>query len=189
MLTIAIAAIAFGFAGPQPPLHCPATLEEVRVPAITMVYGGATFGTCCGGCDAPFTKDPVGLIAKAVKANKTVGAFQFDPVSGLRIEAEKVVAFSDYKAIRYCFTSADEKKSFDAAPAKYVTDIKSETYFCPIMEQDTNFEEAASYADYKGVRYFMCCASCVKKFRGDPAKYVKNSEGKLKALAVVTLKK
>lgn len=189
MLTIAIAAIAFGFAGPQPPLHCPATLEEVKVPAITMVYGGATFGTCCGGCDTPFIKDPGGLIAKAAKASKTVGAFQFDPISGLRIEPAKAAAFSDHKAIRYFFASDAEKKSFDAAPAKYVGEIKSETYYCPIMEQDTNFDEAASYADYKGVRYFMCCASCVKKFRSDPTKYVKNSSDKIKLLAVTTLKK
>lgn len=32
------------------------------------------------------------------------------------------------------------------------------------------------FADYKGRRYFFCCAGCVPKFKKDPAKYAKTAE-------------
>ncbi|MDX1935076.1 MAG: YHS domain-containing protein [Capsulimonadales bacterium] len=44
------------------------------------------------------------------------------------------------------------------------------------------------FADYKGNRYFFCCAGCPGKFKADPAKYVKaahiktpTASGKMKA--------
>ena len=189
ILTSMVATLALGFIGQQPPTFCPATLEEVKMPSITMVYGGTTFGTCCPDCQAPFEKDPAGLVAKAITAKKTVGVFQFDPISGLRIESAKALAYTDYKSIRYHFASKAEKKTFDATPAKFIGPITSEVYYCPIMDDATTFAEAASYADYKGVRYFLCCAACVRKFRTDPVKYSKVSPDKVKALQVVTLKK
>jgi YHS domain-containing protein len=30
------------------------------------------------------------------------------------------------------------------------------------------------YADYKGNRYFFCCAGCPEEFKKDPAKFAKN---------------
>ncbi|HVT11013.1 MAG TPA: hypothetical protein VHE55_01995 [Fimbriimonadaceae bacterium] len=190
MLTCAIAALTLGFNGPQPPLCCPSTLEEIKgAPAISMEYAGAMFGTCCGGCDTPFVKDPTGLIAKAIKADKTVGAFEYDPVTGFKVDPAKAEAFSDYKAIRYFFATADEKKTFDAKPTKFVTDVKSEAYFCPVMEQPTTSKDAAGYSDYNGVRYFMCCTYCVKKFRANPLAYVAKSAAAVKPLTVVVLKK
>jgi len=189
MLTIAIAAAAIGFTGSFPPVYCPVTLEKVETPAITMVYNGATFGTCCGQCDGPFASDPKGLIAKAIQAKKTVGVFQYDPVTGIRITADKAEAFSDYKAIRYFFGEAAEKKSFDVSPAKYIPPVKSEAYYCPIMDQATTPEEAQSFGDYKGVRYYMCCTICVKKLRQHKVGYLAKAAAAAKPLAVITLKK
>lgn len=31
------------------------------------------------------------------------------------------------------------------------------------------------FADYKGRRYYFCCAGCKPKFAADPSKYAKNS--------------
>jgi YHS domain-containing protein len=31
------------------------------------------------------------------------------------------------------------------------------------------------YADYKGRRYFFCCAGCPQDFKKDPAKYAKSA--------------
>lgn len=31
------------------------------------------------------------------------------------------------------------------------------------------------FADYKGRRYFFCCAGCPEAFKKDPAKYSKNA--------------
>lgn len=33
------------------------------------------------------------------------------------------------------------------------------------------------FADFKGKRYYFCCAGCVPAFKKEPAKYVKNSVG------------
>ena len=33
------------------------------------------------------------------------------------------------------------------------------------------------FADYKGKRYFFCCAGCPPAFKKDPAKYAKTAEG------------
>jgi|SRR5579862_3156305 len=188
MLTTALVALALGPLGPQPPIYCPTTLKEVNSPAITMEYAGAIFATCTRSCDAAFMKDPKGCIAKAIQAKKTVGVFEFDPVTGWKIDAAKAEASTDYKSIRYYFASADEKKTFDAAPGRYITDVKSEAYHCPVMDQDTTSENAASCADYKGVRYFMCCTVCVKMLRANPVKYMSNVKG-VKPLSVVILKK
>jgi YHS domain-containing protein len=31
------------------------------------------------------------------------------------------------------------------------------------------------YQDYKGRRYYFCCAGCPEAFKKDPAKYAKNA--------------
>ncbi|MFI5386773.1 MAG: YHS domain-containing protein [Fimbriimonadales bacterium] len=189
MLTSALAVMAFGLIGPEPPLHCPATLAEITgAPAIKMEYAGALFGTCCGGCDAPFAKDPVGLLAKAAKANTTVGLFGYDPVSGRKIDAKNAVAYSDYRAIRYCFASADEKKAFDVAPGKFLSDVKAEAYMCPVTGDEMTPESSRGYADYKGVRYYLCCPQCTTAFRKDPAKFADSVASAVKPLAVMTMK-
>jgi YHS domain-containing protein len=152
-----------------------------------MEYGGALFGTCCGGCDAPFLKDPKTAIAKATKANKAIGIFEYDAVTGQKIDAKKAVAFSDYKAIRYLFASADEKKSFDATPTKFVGEVKSEAYFCPVMKHATEAKNAGGFADYNGTRYYLCCGDCVAEFKKDSAKFAANAAAATKPLAAVTV--
>lgn len=171
MLT-AIAALVIGL-GPQTPLHCVTTLESITgAPATTMSYGGAIFGTCCAGCDGPFLKDPKAAIAKAVKANKAIGAFRFDPVSGKSIDGKKTAAYSDYRAIRYYFASADEKKAFDAKPSNFVGDIKAESTQCPVSKEEVAADMAFGYKDVDGVRYYICCGNCAPKFNAEPAKFV-----------------
>ena len=185
----AVLGLAIAMSGNQPPLSCPATLEPVTgKPAVTIEYAGAKFGTCCGGCDTPFVKDPASMIAKAVKANKTVGAFDFDPVSGKRIAGDKAAAYSDYKAIRYYFASIDEKKSFDATPAKFVGIVKNEAYFCPMTKEKTDAKTAGSFADYNGTRYFLCCSDCLAEFKKDPAKFAANAGAAVHPLTAVRLK-
>ncbi len=48
---------------------------------------------------------------------------------------------------------------------------------CAIMnDHSVNVKEATSkkmYSDYKGRRYFFCCAGCPDAFKKEPAKYAK----------------
>ncbi|HVT11014.1 MAG TPA: hypothetical protein VHE55_02000 [Fimbriimonadaceae bacterium] len=63
MFLVALACLTLS----RTPLCCPTSLEELKgAPTVTMEYGGALFGTCCGNCDAAFKADPKAEIAKAI---------------------------------------------------------------------------------------------------------------------------
>ena len=51
---------------------------------------------------------------------------------------------------------------------------------CAVMgSHKVNVKEATSkkmFADYKGKRYFFCCAGCPAEFKKDSAKYAKTAE-------------
>ena len=59
------------------------------------------------------------------------------------------------------------------APKKPLTKIK-----CAVMlDMDVDITRATKnkmYSDYKGRRYFFCCAACPGPFKKNPAKYVKS---------------
>ncbi|HWA81806.1 MAG TPA: hypothetical protein VG820_00120, partial [Fimbriimonadaceae bacterium] len=111
-----LASIVLGFSGPAP-IYCPATLEKITgKPALVVEYGGILFGTCCAGCGNPLLKDPAPLLANAIKEKKTVGTFEYDAVTGAKIDTTKATVYSDYRSIRYFFNSAAEKKTFDKGP-------------------------------------------------------------------------
>ena len=48
-----------------------------------------------------------------------------------------------------------------------------ETVTCPVM--GTTFPKSKAFAvkEYKGKKYYLCCAHCVSEFDKDPAKYAK----------------
>lgn len=58
-------------------------------------------------------------------------------------------------------------------PTKAPTKIK-----CAVMTKDeVDIAKATKdkmYADYKGRRYYFCCAGCPGAFKANPAKYAKN---------------
>jgi YHS domain-containing protein len=63
----------------------------------------------------------------------------------------------------------------DQKPAK-----KEDTKMtCAVMKDDPVVVAKATkdglFADYKGRRYFFCCAGCKPKFEKDPAKYAKTA--------------
>lgn len=51
------------------------------------------------------------------------------------------------------------------------------TISCAVMPDDkvdiAKATKGHMYADYKGRRYFFCCAGCPEKFKANPAKYSK----------------
>jgi YHS domain-containing protein len=59
-------------------------------------------------------------------------------------------------------------KKFKAEPIKY---IKTELT-CPVMGETVDKEVSTVY---DGVKYYFCCAPCVKKFEKDPQKYLNKS--------------
>jgi YHS domain-containing protein len=61
------------------------------------------------------------------------------------------------------------------AAAKPKTEVK-----CPVMKMNkVNIVKATQkkmFADYKGRRYFFCCAGCPDAFKKDPVKWSKGAE-------------
>lgn len=45
---------------------------------------------------------------------------------------------------------------------------------CPVLgDVIPSADKAAGFQDYKGKRYYFCCAGCPEKFAADPEKYAK----------------
>ena len=65
--------------------------------------------------------------------------------------------------------------AFTAAPAVFADPPKTkpaEQKFCPVMTKDEIDPEHSKYETYKGVKIYLCCDTCVTKFRRDPAAYL-----------------
>ena len=50
---------------------------------------------------------------------------------------------------------------------------------CPISGEETDEHGAPYVYEYKGKKYNLCCAMCVKDFKKDPDKYVKMIEDQM----------
>ncbi|QYK52738.1 MAG: YHS domain-containing protein [Fimbriimonadaceae bacterium] len=151
-------------------------------------YNGARYFFCCGGCDTNFAKSPAKYLETQAKAKKVAGDFMFDPVTGMRLKSPAIIAeTSDYKGVRFHFSSKANKDMFDKEPAKYGTMPKKEALYCAVAgEEIENYSSAASYVDYKEVRYYTCCTGCVGKLKADPAKYVGNAKDHIKTPGIAT---
>ncbi len=71
--------------------------------------------------------------------------------------------------------------AFAGPPAKKPAPKAAKTEVaCAVMhDHKVNIKEATGkkmYADYKGHRYFFCCAGCPAEFKKDPAKVAKGAE-------------
>ncbi len=165
------------------PLSCPINLEPVTKGTPVTDYNGVRFTYCCGGCDAEFIKAPQAALEKAAKAGKTVGVFLFDPVSQKPIDSEKAAGgSSDYKGVRFFFSSTEDKTTFDKSPAKFGVLPKKEALFCPINKAPVaSYDKASGYGDYEGTRYYFCCAGCDTPFAKDPAKFAPDAKDYVKA--------
>lgn len=170
MLTTLIASVVLGAPTP-PPLSCPVMGNKVSEGQVMVDYNGVRVSFCCAGCDASFEKDPAKYLANT--KGKTVGTFLFDPVARTRIVPNKAEGgWSDYKGIRFFFTTAANKAAFDKDPGTYGVMPKQEALQCPVSrEKMKSYLDAWAYQDVKGVRYYICCGGCVPTFAGNPGNY------------------
>lgn len=154
-------------------LKCPVTGEDVVAKSNLVEYAGARYAFCCPGCDSQFLKTPAKFLEARVKAGATSGVFLFDPVSHQRLDLKEAKATSDYKGVRYPFASTEDKAAFDKSPATFAQVPKMEALYCPVgKEAVPSMAKASDYADYDGVRYYLCCPGCMDPFQKDPKKYL-----------------
>ncbi|MBY0460393.1 MAG: hypothetical protein K2V38_24015 [Gemmataceae bacterium] len=48
----------------------------------------------------------------------------------------------------------------------------AEQKFCPVMTKDEIDPNYSKFETYKGVKIYLCCDTCVAKFKRDPAAYL-----------------
>ncbi len=70
-------------------------------------------------------------------------------------------------------TVSDAPPNSTVSNAAPVANVNAEgKLLCPVQRNTIASKEVASgHSDYKGKRYYFCCAECKPKFDADPAKY------------------
>lgn len=154
------------------PLACPVLGEPVPTGALSVDYRGLKVSFCCGGCDSKFLKEPEKFLAASAESGDAIAVSLFDPVSQTRLDLEQAKASIDFQGIRYPFQSQENLDEFLALPGSYILAPNRESLTCPVMKKaSASHSQAAGYADFKGVRYYFCCAGCEESFDTDPDKY------------------
>ena len=158
------------------------TIEKVTKDTQFSDYKGVRYYYCCDGCKPQFDKDQTKFLKDARNKGNVNGVSLFDPVTDIRIEPQKAVAHSDYSGVRYLFAKEDDKATFDKEPKKYATAPKKEVLFCPVSNEIVkSYEKASDYSDYKGTRYYFCCAGCKPAFDKSADKYLDGLDARIKA--------
>jgi len=165
---------------------CPIMGGPVAKSGPVVEYAGSRYEFCCPGCDGTFQKDPATALKAEKIKGKTVGVFLFDPVSHHRIEAKDAKGSTDFGGQRYFFESAANKAAFDKDMKKYAAVPAKEALVCPVSHETiASYAKAGLYADYNGVRYYICCADCEGTFKGKEAELSKGVAKNVKVPAAL----
>ncbi len=144
-------------------------------------FHGARYYFNSSKSKSDFLENPVKYASEAAKTPGVKASFLFDPVSTKRLNPEMASAHSDYKGIRFFFSSAAHKQTFDASPEKYGSVPMKDALFCPVANlAEGSYGAASDYSDVEGTRYFFCCKGCKEQFEAKPSKYLDGYEEKLK---------
>jgi YHS domain-containing protein len=162
----------------SPSLVCPVTGAAVMDESPSTAISGIQFRFSDEKSRSAFLSDPQTKLEEARKKGWTVGMSFFDPTTRKtailsrdgKIRAadlSSIEAFSTYKGIVFPFARARGKSSFDQEPGRFVKEPAKFTLWCPIMlKASASIERAIAYQDIEGVRYYLCCESCVGSARG-----------------------
>ena len=166
ILTSFVAALAMMVPGDE--IKCAVMGSPTKATSKAIEYAGARFPMCCGGCNSSFTKEPAKYVKAAAENGDVVGMFMFCPVSGEKLDLEKVKATTSFKGLKYGFCCDDCMAAFKKDPAKYATAPTKDSLVCAVSgEKIASYSEAAGYLDYKGTRYYVCCADCLPALKKD----------------------
>lgn len=164
-------------------LVCPISGEAIRAGSKALDVNGVRYRFCCDSCTGSFQKDPTAAIKKSKDNKWLAGVSVFDPVSGKRLSPENAKGgFSDFEGVRFAFTSAQNKATFDADPKLYGTIPAKGCSICPVMGHELSGSYMApSFVDFEDVRYFACCEQCVPRLRSNPKQFAASSASKVGA--------
>jgi YHS domain-containing protein len=187
---IAICVLGASFASAQHEQHhspqsnqltCPVLGEAIPANAPSLEYAGLKVTFCCAGCDEKFAADPSKYLKQAADEHKTVAISLFDPVNGDRIDLDKAAMIMDFQGVRYPFVTKENHDEFMGLPGLYTQTLTKESLTCPVMKNEImTYSAAVGFADFKGVRFYFCCAGCPEKFKDDSEKYYDSVSDKVR---------
>ncbi|MEQ1823638.1 MAG: hypothetical protein ABL949_14105 [Fimbriimonadaceae bacterium] len=161
-----------------PTCVCPVTGQAVNDESPSFAVSGVQFRFADESSKNLFAKSPLETLEVARKKGWTVGISFFDPVTHKspilsrdgKIRAadlNMIKAFSTYNGVIFPFERPRSKNQFERDPASWLAEPKQYTLACPYMgNKSPSVERAVGYQDVEGVRYFLCCDTCVSFARG-----------------------
>ena len=97
-----------------------------------------------------------------------------DPVCGMQVAEATAKNVSELAGIKYYFCGAGCKRKFDADPAQYLRkqSAAEKSATDPVCGMQVNPATAKNFSEYRGKKYFFCCAGCKTKFEANPQQYL-----------------
>lgn len=151
---------------------------------IVKVYEGREVRFCCNACPPKFEKDLAKNLAKVdeaiVKDQTALYPLDTSVVSGKKLPAKPVDWVYNNRLVR--LGDEAEKAEFLKDPAKHlasldkaVVDKQSKDYplkKCPVSQEELGGMGEAKNLIVGGRLIRICCNSCIKDVRKDPAKFI-----------------
>jgi YHS domain-containing protein len=187
-LVMAIASPAFAgdtvVGDPYPLDKCPLSGKALTADAVVVVKDGREFKFCCNDCKGKFESDPAAVIGKADAAilEKEKASYPLDTcvMSGEKLGDKAVDAVINNRLVRFCCADCvgDFKKDvagnlakLDAAViAKEKGSYTAKT--CPVSGEELGKMGEPHTVVIANQMVSLCCKSCEKKLRAEPAKYL-----------------
>ncbi|MBV6490797.1 MAG: hypothetical protein KJZ62_11690 [Fimbriimonadaceae bacterium] len=148
---------------------CPIDFAPPGGSLVAADFGGVRLKFCGQPCLSEFKKQPVKSWQAALKSGKIVGTLLFDPVIGKKLTPETTRGgVIEYSGVRYGFSNAQNKATFQSSPALYAPIPLKQALYCPVMGLTlAHYWGTSGFADVDGVRIYACCENCYPKLRSD----------------------
>ena len=103
------------------------------------------------------------------------------PATEMKVENKKdgviiKITSKDAETVKKLQEAAAEMQKCASENGKKETETANagdEIVTCPVMGEKMPMSKAFAVKEYKGKKYYMCCAQCSEAFDKDPAKYAK----------------
>jgi hypothetical protein len=165
-----------------PLLTCPISGEKLGADAVDKVAGGHLVRTCCSKCAAEIAKDPATYRTKVVEAvilaQKPTYPLRACPVTGEALGADAYDHVMGTRLVR--LKDKATLAAFEKDPTKAMAKVDQAlieaqlaTYkvtTCPVSGEELGSDAVNMLYGTRLVR--TCCATCVKKVRSTPEKYL-----------------
>lgn len=167
-----------------PVVTCPIMPVEPVASAGEYDYAGLRIGFCCQGCRNAFESDPAEVVKAGRESGRVIAVALFDQVLRKRVPLDsKDAVHVDRGGVRMRFLEPASRRDFLAAPAKFEKVPDQESTFCFARRKEIgSYEKAIGYGDRQGVRYYLDCDECLRRFSEDSESFSRQAADSVKDL-------